>query len=139
MAELATTSAVEPRAGRRYRRTDIVIVVVIFLLIAGSAYIGERKSSHKLDAFAKCLAAKHTSMYGLFWCPDCAEQKRMFEASFEYVPYVECGIPGSHNEEPACLKAGIRDFPTWQFADGSRSIGTQQLTFLSEKTGCTLP
>lgn len=117
----------------------MVVIAVIALLMGGATYLGKIRGRHRLDAFAKCLASKNAKMYGLFWCPHCADQKEMFGASFEYVPYIECGIRGTHGETSACQEAGVKDFPTWQFADGSRVIGTRELTFLSAKTECSLP
>src|SRR5205085_11379032 len=64
------------------------------------------------------------------WCPHCAEQKEMFESSFHYVPYVECGIPGSRDEAQVCKDVGIKHFPTWRFADGEKREGTQPLQVL---------
>ena len=61
-------------------------------------------------------------MYGAYWCPHCAEQKEMFGTSFQYVPYVECGIKGSRDEAPVCAQAGVKHFPTWQFPDGERVL-----------------
>jgi glutaredoxin len=102
-------------------------------------YLGLRKRGNRLDAFAKCLAAKPATMYGAYWCPHCADQKDMFESSFKYVPYVECGVPGSREEAQVCKDAGIKHFPTWQFAGGERQEGTRSLAELSTKTGCSLP
>ncbi len=77
-------------------------------------------------------------MYGLYWCEHCADQKEMFGSSFQYIPYVECGIQGSRAEAPACIAAGVKNFPAWKFADGSVIEGTRPLKFLSEKSGCSL-
>ena len=79
------------------------------------------------------------AMYGAYWCPHCADQKEMFRSSFQYVPYVECGVPGSRDEAPVCKDAGVKHFPTWQFGDGERREGTQTLQALQSKTGCALP
>ena len=117
----------------------IVTGVLIVAAFAAVIYLGMRKRGSRLDAFAKCLAAKQVKMYGAYWCPHCADQKDMFEASFQYVPYVECGVPGSRDEAPVCKDAGIKHFPTWQFADGERREGTQPLPALGTKTGCSLP
>ena len=116
----------------------IVIAVLIVATFAAVAYLGLRRRGRRLDAFAKCLAAKQVKMYGAYWCPHCAEQKEMFEKSFQYVPYVECGVPGSRNQAQVCKDAGIKHFPTWQFGDGERREGTQPLQDLSTKTGCGL-
>ena len=117
----------------------IVSVVLIIVAFAAVIYLGLRKRGSRLDAFAQCLAAKQAKMYGAYWCPHCADQKEMFESSFQYVPYVECGVPGSREEAQVCKDAGIKHFPTWQFADGESREGTQPLPSLGAKTGCSLP
>jgi hypothetical protein len=117
----------------------MVTGVLIIAAFAAVIYLGLRKRGNRLDGFAKCLAAKQVKMYGAYWCPHCAEQKEMFESSFQYVPYVECGVPGSREEAPLCKDAGIKHFPTWQFADGERREGTLPLQELGTKTGCSLP
>jgi hypothetical protein len=117
----------------------IVIGLLIVAAFAAVIYLGLRKRGNRLDAFAKCLAVKQVKMYGAYWCPHCAEQKEMFESSFQFVPYVECGVQGSRDEAPVCKDAGVKHFPTWQFADGERREGTLPLPALSTKTGCDLP
>jgi len=113
-----------------------VLTVAAFALVA---YLGMRKRGSRLDSFAQCVASKQAKMYGAYWCPHCVEQKEMSESSFHYVPYVECGVPGSRDEAPSCKDAGIKHFPTWQFGDGERREGTQPLPALAAKTGCDLP
>jgi glutaredoxin len=117
----------------------IVTGVLIVAAFAAVIYMGLRKRGNRLDAFARCLASKQATMYGAYWCPHCADQKEMLRSSFQYVPYVECGVPGSRDEAPVCKNAGVKHFPTWQFADGERREGTQTLQALARKTGCALP
>lgn len=96
--------------------------------------------SHKYDSFAKCLAAHQAKMYGLYWCPHCADQKAMFGAAFRYVPYQECAIKDKPGElEPACKAAGVKLFPSWQFGTDPPKEGVFPLQELSDKTGCSLP
>ncbi len=121
-------------AGRK-----IVTAVLIVAAFAVVVYLGLRKRGSRLDSFAKCVASKQAKMYGAYWCPHCADQKEMFESSFQYVPYVECGVQGSRDEAQVCKDAGVKHFPTWQFADGERREGTQPLQALGTKTGCSLP
>ena len=118
---------------------NVIILALIGAAFALTYYLGRRHRTHRLDAFAQCLAAKQAKMYGAFWCPHCADQKELFQSSFQYVPYVECGINGSRAENDTCLQAGVKRFPTWAFADGERREGIQQLRALGEKTGCSLP
>ncbi len=117
----------------------IVTVVLIVAAFAAVIYLGLRKRGNRLDAFAKCVASRQAKMYGAYWCPHCSEQKEMFESSFQYVPYVECGIKGSREEAQVCKDAGIKHFPTWEFGNGERQEGTQSLQALGTKTGCDLP
>lgn len=126
-----------PSTGLSARR--MITALLIVAAFGAVIYFGLRKRGNRLDAFAKCLAAKQAKMYGAYWCPHCADQKAMFESSFQYVPYVECGVPGSRDEAPVCKDAGIKHFPTWQFAGGERQEGTQALPSLSARTGCGLP
>ena len=90
------------------------------------------------SAFAKCMTSKQVTMYGLYWCDHCAEQKKMFGPAFQYVNYMECGIKGSRAEEPVCIQAGVKNFPTWKLPNGSLVEGVQPLQKLSEMTGCSL-
>jgi hypothetical protein len=55
------------------------------------------------------------------------------------VPYEECAIKGSQELEPACKIAGVKLFPSWQFAGEQPKEGVLSLEALSDKTGCKLP
>jgi hypothetical protein len=117
----------------------IIIAIVIVVAFAAAYYLIWHKRTSRLDAFAKCLTAKQAKMYGAFWCPHCDEQKEKFGSSFQYAPYIECGIKGSQGIASVCTQAGIKRFPTWIFADGTRVEGEHELEFLGEETGCSLP
>ncbi len=118
---------------------NIVIVVTIVALCAGLYFFLRRKQNTRMDAFAQCLGTKGAKMYGAYWCPHCADQKELFGSSFQYAPYVECGIKGSRNQAQVCIDAGVKRFPTWVFADGARVEGEHTIEFLGEATGCPLP
>lgn len=111
------------------------------LVLVAAAFLGGRYyRNHKYDSFAKCLASKQAKMYGLFWCPHCADQKAMFGTAFHYVPYVECVTHESPRELiPACKAAGAKLFPSWQFGTDPPKEGVLTLEELSSKTGCSLP
>jgi len=115
------------------------VVVAILVLLGGGFYLGRRRHASRLDGFAQCLGQKQAKMYGAYWCPHCAEQKELFGDSFDLAPYVECGVKGSRATQQVCLDAGIKRYPTWVFADGTRVEGKQELQFLSGKSGCPLP
>jgi hypothetical protein len=118
----------------------VIIAVVIMLAFGAVYYFGYQQRMHKYDALARCLTQKGVKMYGAWWCPHCADQKKLFEASFKYVPYVECGVPGTTAKtQPECTDAGIKHFPTWQFPPvGERVEGEMPLEDLSFRTGCPL-
>jgi hypothetical protein len=120
------------------QRSMIIVIVIVVLFAAAYYFLWHRRTSH-LDAFAKCLTAKQTKMYGAYWCPHCEDQKEKFGSSFAYAPYVECGIKGSNAIAAVCTEVGIKRFPTWVFADGTRVEGAHELEFLGEQTGCALP
>jgi thiol-disulfide isomerase/thioredoxin len=73
-----------------------------------------------------------------YWCPHCQATKKQFAESFQFVDYVECAIPNSENQAPACDAAKITGYPTWTFSDGSREEGEVTFFTLAKKTGCSL-
>lgn len=127
--------AVEAQSASRKNIRWIAIAAALLVLYAAYWYY----SNHRYDNFAKCLATHQTKMYGLYWCPHCAEQKAMFGKAFQYVPYVECAIKDSHELAPACSAAGVKLFPAWQFGTNPPVTGVFPMEELSDKTGCSLP
>jgi hypothetical protein len=114
---------------------------LVLMVVAGLYYAAWHYRSHKYDKFARCLSAKQATMYGLFYCSHCAEQKEMFGQSFHYVHYVECALKGPPVPElaPQCKAAGINLFPSWQFGAAAPKEGVLSLEELSQKSGCSLP
>lgn len=93
-----------------------------------------------MDRFAKCLAQKDATMYGVFWCDHCREQKEKFGESFKYVKYVECVNPDAPRTLiPECKAQGIKHTPTWVFSDGEHVEGIMGIDQLSMKTHCKMP
>src|ERR1700748_3670225 len=114
----------------------ILVIAIIALGVLTAAGLLFYRHNHRYDGFAKCLASKNVTMYGLYWCEHCAEQKEMFGASFQHVPYIECGLKGERGEQQTCKDAGVKLFPTWQF-NLNRHEGVLPLTAISEQPGCT--
>src|SRR5215475_1403435 len=117
------------------------VYAVLILAAFGFAYYMGNRNQHKYDTFAKCLNTRGVKMYGAWWCPHCSDQKEKFAKSFEYVPYIECGIKGeTSGATQECKDAGIHHFPTWQFPPtGERVERVFELQELSDRTGCALP
>ena len=137
MAEEGSQSPQTAKGGGVWR--DVILALLIAASVATAYVVGRYRRTSHLKAFTQCLADKHAKMYGAFWCPHCAEQKELLGSSFSKVPYVECGVPGTHDESAACLQIGVKRFPTWEFDGGERKEGTLPLKVLSEKAGCPLP
>lgn len=119
-----------------------LISTIIIVLAIVTALVLLQKASNKpsiYNEFAACLGEKGATYYGAFWCPNCANQRKMFGRAADLLPYVECSTPDGQGQTDACIEKGIEAYPTWEFADGSRVTGTQSMTFLAEKTGCELP
>lgn len=114
---------------------------VIALLIVGG--IGSswymKTLPGKYDHLAQCLGEKGAKFYGAFWCPHCNEQKKLFGNSEKLLPYVECSQPNGRDRTQICIDKNIEQYPTWEFADGSRLTGERQPAELAEKTGCAMP
>src|ERR1700745_4165984 len=83
----------------------VILYVVVAGLFVGAYLAGRYYKNHKYDPFAECLATRNARMYGLYWCPHCADQKREFGASFQYVPYVECASQDDPHQLTAELHA----------------------------------
>ncbi len=115
-----------------------LIVMVIALAFVGMWSLGRYHRAHRYDTFARCLTEKNARMYGLYWCPHCIDQKAMFDASFHFVQYEECGTP-DHKESQRCIDSELINFPTWQFADGERHEGIMEMKDLASRSGCSQP
>jgi len=118
----------------------LAVALVLVIVAWGIYYFAYyRKPVSTLDGFAKCVTKSGAKMYGAWWCPHCADQKELFGFAFQYVNYIECSPKGQKTENDTCKQAGVKNFPTWQFYDGTRLEGTLQLKELSGKTACKLP
>lgn len=121
-------------------RNRIIIAAVILVAMGavGSLSYYSVKPG-KLDEFAKCLSDKGAKFYGAFWCSHCQNQKELFGASKNVLPYVECSEADGNTQTKVCSDAKIEGYPTWEFANGERVSGEIKLETLAEKTGCQLP
>jgi len=126
--------------GRRRRATKYIIATVISIVLVGIItfiFLSASSKAGPYDAFAQCLTEKHVVMYGAYWCPHCANQKKMFGSSFRYVIYVECDSKGKGAQPELCLRKGIDGYPTWEI-NGEMISGEVPLVDLARKSGCTL-
>jgi hypothetical protein len=119
------------------KHLNLIPALIAVLAISGIIYV--MLPSHKYDEFAQCLEDEGTLFYGAFWCTHCQNQKALFGASKEFLPYIECSTADGKDMTQQCKDEGIKGFPTWKFADGSVESGELSLQRLSEKTSCPLP
>jgi len=116
-----------------------LVLIIVLAIGVGGFLIYQNSQPGKLDDFAKCLKDKGAKFYGAFWCSHCQNQKKLFESSEKYLPYVECSTPDGNGQLEVCKKENIQAYPTWQFSDGSKKEGELTLKELSDKSGCSLP
>ena len=76
-----------------------------------------------LKALATHLRDSGARFYGAYWCPACQEQKKIFTASVDRLPYIECTPEGRGGPRAVdCLTQNIEQYPTW-IIDGQRHTG----------------
>lgn len=118
--------------------------VVAVLIIAGlhlhySGVFDEAAGPEdpQLRALAIHLTETGVKFYGAYWCPRCQEQKALFKASADRLPYVECSSGGRGSPLTApCVANDIRSYPTW-IIDGQRFTGLQTPRTLAGAAGFT--
>ena len=121
----------------RLRTSHYIVGIAVLLFATGIIWVVAKGSGPgPADALAQCLTEKGAKMYGAYWCPHCQEQKKKFAASWKYVTYVECSLPGGRGQTKACDDANIEGYPTWEFGDGKRLGGVRTFNELAEATGC---
>ena len=77
----------------------------------------------RLKALATHLDESGARFYGAYWCPACQERKKLFTASVDRLPYIECTPEGRGGPRAVdCLTRNIEQYPTW-IIDGQRHTG----------------
>lgn len=118
----------------RYFQKAKLIGAVILISVAVLYFSNPTNTADaNVEAFAQCLTQKGIAMYGADWCPHCQNEKRAFGSAFKHVDYVECP-----QNQQLCAEKGVTGYPTWLFSDGTRLVGEQGLTRLSQASGCSL-
>jgi hypothetical protein len=112
----------------------LIAILAIPVFITACTPKSTTMPSSDADAVATWLTQNGVKMYGAWWCPHCAEQKKIFGDAFQKVNYIECAKPDQSQNE-TCQAAGIKSYPTWEFSDGSRISKVLTLDQLKEKTG----
>mgnify|MGYP001595993635 CR=1 FL=1 len=126
---------------RNNKKTLVYIIIIVTVAISLSiilAFFNNRDTGPgKYDDLAQCITKNGVKFFGAFWCPHCAEQKKLFGNSTKLLPYVECSTPNAVNQTQECMDAKIESYPTWQFADGSRTSKVLKPEELATLSQCT--
>lgn len=113
-----------------------IFIAVIVVLIFGTLAMALTRSSGsfgggggKYDEFATCLKDKGVVFYGAFWCPHCAAQEKLLEASRSKLEtlglYKECSTPDAGSQTELCIAKKIRSYPTWSFPEALNITSTE--------------
>lgn len=109
----------------------VAVVIALHLHYAGVWGKTVAPEEPKVRALAEHLAKSNAKFYGAYWCPHCEDQKLMFGASANRLPYIECSPQGTRGPlAKTCSDARIERFPTW-IIGGDRREGVLTLTELA--------
>jgi thiol-disulfide isomerase/thioredoxin len=111
------------------------IVLALFLHFSGLFDPAAGPESPRLKALAVHLRDSGARFFGAYWCPACKEQKALFEASAERLPYVECTPDGRRGPvNIACMANDVKNYPTW-IIGGARHTGVVPVDELARLSG----
>ena len=126
----------------------VAIMVVVTIVVAFIDSDAQKKEAG--STFTQCLAKSGAIMYSAWWCPSCfaqlkaiapsltREEMKNTEKLVREFPFVkECAEPESGKFTMGC-PSDLKGIPAWEFSDGNRLIGTQDLVTLAQKTGCAV-
>ncbi|MHB0957288.1 MAG: Ig-like domain-containing protein [Pirellulaceae bacterium] len=100
---------------------------------------GEDVPAQDLVAFAKALAqTTGVKMYSAAWCPACNAQKALFEDGADFLPFIEVTNP-DRTLNAIGIAANVTSFPTWEFPDGTRAVGSLSLATIAQRAGVAIP
>jgi uncharacterized membrane protein/Zn ribbon nucleic-acid-binding protein len=124
-----------PRLLRNTVPVAAAIIVVLHLHYAGILGEPPAPEDPTARALAIHLARSGARMYGAYWCPHCQQQKEMFGASADRLPYIECSPGGQSAPQAAeCRNQHIESYPTW-IINGKRFEEVMNLKQLAEAAG----
>jgi uncharacterized membrane protein len=116
-----------------------VIVLVLFMHFSGVFDRAAGPERPYLQALAAHLHDSGARFYGTYWCPACQQQKALFEASANRLPYVECTPEGRGGVVNfACVANNVQDYPTW-IVNGRRHTGVVPVDELARLSGFEWP
>lgn len=122
---------------------EIFAAILAGAVFSAGAWLLQKEPSYDAVDYApiaQCLTDNGVVMYGTYWCPKCAKQRRMFGPAMELIDEIECDARGENAQPERCVERGIRGTPTWmREADGrerQRHEGVATPERLAEIFGC---
>ncbi|MDZ4850954.1 MAG: tandem-95 repeat protein [Pirellulaceae bacterium] len=103
-----------------------------------STSVAEGEAAPDLVAFAKSLRDAGVIFFGADWCPNCIQQKKLFEDGSQFLNFVEVTNP-DRTPNTRGNTEGVFTYPTWQFQNGSRQTGVLSLAQISSSSGIAIP
>lgn len=92
----------------------VALAVVVVLQLSATGLLDRRPEHPRMAALVDHLNATGVRYYGASWCVNCRQQTRLFGASSDRLPYVECSPQGQGGPVAlACVGAGVTAYPTW--------------------------
>lgn len=127
-------SAPAPPAARYAVNLLALGVIVIGVLMVDHSGLLKPRADPRLQALAEHLRESGARFYGASWCPNCQQQKDLFGAASEALPYVECSPNGRQGGFAfSCVEANIEGFPTWVIR-GQRYVEVLQPEELAQRS-----
>lgn len=129
------------------RPINLLAVAIALSLVVGLVGCNDLTAANLLtppdaiafeQGLAKHLQQTGAKMYGAYWCPHCADQKALFGAAVETMPYVECDPNGEKPQPDLCQAKQIEGYPTWEIA-GQLYPGTRSLLELAALSNYQAP
>ena len=112
-----------------------LIVIVLTLHFSGLFDPAAGPEKPYLMALATHLRNSGARFYGTYWCPVCRQQKALFEASANRLPYIECTPQGRRAPlNFACVANNVSEYPTW-IIGGFRRTGVVSVDELARLSG----
>jgi glutaredoxin len=118
------------------RLSILVVLLLTAVLLSACGEPAGPKPPGKYADVAKCLTQKGVIMYGAYWCPHCAAQKKIFGDDFQFITYQECDDAGTNGNHKLCLEKGVTSYPTWIFPGQGNLVGEQQPASLAQLANC---
>lgn len=122
----------------------VIASVAVGLVFTVVAYFIQTNQPEVKDysATAQCLTEKGVTMYGTYWCPSCAKQRKWFGDAMRFIDEIECDPRGVNPQAELCIAKNIKRSPTWIWdQDGEeikRVYGAQKIEELAEIFECPL-